>query len=134
MYDYRKEMKNDIEEYIRENVNKGDYSDKDEAYEALNDDLWTADSVTGNGSGSYTFSRSTAKEYVTDNIELATEALREFCTPAEDIADKFLNEDWEYFDVSIRCYLLGEVLGEALEELEDEGFFEEEEEPEEVNA
>ena len=134
MYDYRKEMKNDIEEYIRENVNKGDYSDKDEAYEALNDDLWTADSVTGNGSGSYTFSRSTAKEYVTDNIELATEALREFCTPAEDIADKFLNEDWEYFDVSIRCYLLGEVLEEALEELEDEGFFGEEEEPEEVNA
>jgi hypothetical protein len=77
------------------------------------------DSVTGNASGSYTFNRWTAKEYVADNMELLKDALDEFCTESRTIAEHFLNEDWEYFDVSIRCYLLGSVISEVLDELED---------------
>ena len=41
----------------------------------------------------------------------------EFGTSASDIGEKFLDEDWEYFDVSIRCYLLGQAISEVLDEL-----------------
>ena len=131
-YDYLEAMKNDIREYINENVERGQYTDRDEAEQQLNDDLWTVDSVTGNGSGSYTFNRCIAKEYVeADGEEYLREALREFCVDADTIAEKFLNADFEYFDVTIRCYLLGQALDEVLDELEEEGFFEEENEEEE---
>lgn len=59
MYDYRETIKADIRQYIEDNgtwLGLEDL-DKDELFETLNDNLWTADSVTGNGSGSYTFNR-----------------------------------------------------------------------------
>ena len=73
--------------------------------------------MTGNASGSYTFNSFKAKEYVTDNMDLVLDMTSEFGIEAETIAEHFLNEDWEWFDVSIRCYLLGECISEALEEL-----------------
>lgn len=122
MYNYNEEMKRDILEAIRENYTAEEIAeqmtDRDSFAEKLNDELWTDDSVTGNGSGSYTFSRATAKEYVTENIDLAAEALREFCLDSDTIAEHFLEEDWEYFDVTIRCYLLAGLIWEALEEIE----------------
>lgn len=116
-YDYREAMKDDIVQYIEENINLDEYEDNDELYEALDEDLWVADSVTGNGSGSYTFNREEAKKYVVDNMDLVGEMIEEFDIDTKTIGEKFKEQDWEYFDVSIRCYLLGEVLGEVLEEL-----------------
>lgn len=116
-YDYREAMKDDIVQYIEENINLDEYEDNDELYEMLDEDLWVADSVTGNGSGSYTFNREEAKKYVVDNMDLVGEMIEEFDIDAKTIGEKFKEQDWEYFDVSIRCYLLGEVLGEVLEEL-----------------
>lgn len=124
MYDYKQTMNDDIRDHIRENYAPEEIAeklrDRDEWEQELNDDLWIDDSVTGNASGSYTFNRAKAREYVQDNTELLQEALREFCTESETIAEKFLNDDWEYFDVTIRCYLLGSVLYEVLDELEKE--------------
>lgn len=124
MYNYKEEMKKDIIAEIEDTYSKEQIAermeDRDSFAEELNDDLWIADNVTGNGSGSYTFNRYTAKEYVTDNMELCIEALREFCVEAETIAEKFLSEDWEYFDVTIRCYLLGSMIEEALDQIENE--------------
>ena len=121
MYNYNKEIKEDIMNAINENYSTEQIAERlediDRFAEELNDDLWTDDSVTGNGSGSYTFNRYTAKEYVTENMELCIESLREFCVEAETIVEKFLSEDWEYFDVTIRCYLLSSAIWEALEEL-----------------
>lgn len=123
MYDYREAIKEDIKEYLK---NDAELSSNDIIYmddntrDSLYDDLWIVDSVTGNESGSYTCDSYKAKEYVQDNIDLCKEALEEFCVSAETIGDKFLNEDWEYFDVTIRCYLLGECLDTAIEELKDE--------------
>lgn len=116
-YDYREAMKDDIVQYIEENINLDEYEDNDELYETLDEDLWVADSVTGNGSGSYTFNREEAKKYVVDNMDLVGEMIEEFDIDTKTIGEKFKEQDWEYFDVSIRCYLLGEVLGEVLEEL-----------------
>ena len=119
-YDYREEMKSDIMDYI-----KYKYPDiqvtpdnREEWSEKLNDKLWVADSVTGNGSGSYTFNSYKAKEYIMDNMDLCTEALANFAVGMEEVADRFMQEDFEYFDVTIRCYLLGEMIETVLDELE----------------
>ena len=125
-YDYMEAMKSDIMDYIRNDVNTSEYADRDELDAFLNDELWTVDRVTGNGSGSYTFNRCKAEEYVNDNSDLLREALQEFCVEAETIAEKFLDADYEYFDVTIRCYLLGQAISEALDDMEDELTFEEE--------
>ena len=123
-YNYYLAMNDDIRDYIRENYTEEEIRENLENRstweEELNDDLWTEDSVTGNASGSYTFNRCKAEEYVTDNNDLLREALREFCVDAETIAEKFLDEEWEYFDVTIRCYILGSVLYEVLDEIEAE--------------
>lgn len=137
-YDYLEAVKDDVKEYIRNEVNVGDYSDRDEMGERLYDTLFCEDSVTGNASGSYTFNRYKAKEYIESDPEAYTyirELVGEYGMDAETVADKFLNEDWEYWDVSIRCYLLYQAVDKALEELEDSGeladYFEDEEEDEE---
>ena len=122
MYDYREAMKDDIKEYLTDNYTneelKEKMKDRDAFAEELNDDLWVTDSVTGNTSGSYTFNRWTAREYVTDNKDLLREALQEFCTDAQTIGEKVLDEEWEYFDVTIRCYLLYNMISEVLDEME----------------
>ena len=129
-YDYLESMKEDVLTAIKDQYTLADYENRDEFEQVLNDELWIDDGVTGNASGSYTFNSSRAQDYVTDNEELLKEALTEFCVDAETIADHFLNGDWEYFDVTIRCYLLGQAIAAALDELEEENAWEEEEEEE----
>lgn len=117
-YSYLDAMKSDIKDYIDENRDEYDWSDYDSVYEQLNDDLWVEDSVTGNGSGSYTFDRAEARSNVQDDPE-AMDYIRELISEfdeGETALEKFLDEDWEWFDVSIRCYLLGQVLSEVLDE------------------
>lgn len=124
MYDYKQAMNEDIRDHIRENYTPEEVieklQDRDEWESELNDELWAHDPVTGNASGSYTFNSWKAQEYVTDNTDLLREALRGFCTEPDTIAEKFLDGDWEYFDVTIRCYLLYSVIQEVLDELEEE--------------
>lgn len=117
MYNYMEAMKEDIKDYIEENDMRSEYDDPEELEEELQESLWIEDSVTGNGSGSYTFSSSMAKDYVSDNIDLCREALTEFCTESKTVADHFLNGDWEWFDVTIRCYLLYNAISEVVEEI-----------------
>lgn len=122
-YDYKEAVKSDIEDYIEENIDyikdEVDITDKDAVMEYLNDALWIEDSVTGNGSGSYTFSRAKAEEYV-KNDPRAKGYIQDMCeewgTDAATIGEKFMDDDWEYFDVSIRCFLLSEAIYEVIEE------------------
>lgn len=105
MYDYREAIENDIREWIKESGET--FSDRDEIY----DELFTNDSVTGNASGSYTCNAYKAREYVLgdDNAEdYIRELISEYCLDSETIASHLF--DWEYWDVSIRCYLLSSVL------------------------
>ena len=117
---YCEAVKKDVKNYINEEINFSDFDDLEELEQYLNDTLWTEDNVTGNASGSYTFNRLQAKEYVLCNMELLAEALEEFGTDSETIADKFLSEDWEYFDVTIRCYVLGGAISDALDDIRDD--------------
>lgn len=126
-YDYLEAMKSDVIDYIREEVNASEFSDREDLENKLNDDLFINDSITGNASGSYTFNSYTAKEYVFDNIDLLNEAITEFCED-DVIGEKFLNEEWEWMDVTIRCYLLGQAISEALDDIEEELIFADDEE------
>ena len=114
---YLEQMKSDILDYIREEGIAVTSENMEEVEEELNDTLWTVDSVTGNASGSYTFDNSTAKEYVVENMDLLKETISEFCIDSNTVVEKFLNDEWEYFDVSIRCYLLGNAISEVLDEI-----------------
>ena len=62
-YDYFENVKNDVIDFIKDNEINVNEVDREE----LNEQLWIEDSVTGNGSGSYTFNANKAKEYVDDN-------------------------------------------------------------------
>ena len=109
---YMDQMKDDILDYIKEEGITVTSENREEVEEELNDKLWTVDSVTGNASGSYTFDNETAKEYV-----VLKEMVTEFDIDAKTVAEKFINDEWEYFDVSIRCYLLGSAISETLDDI-----------------
>lgn len=105
-YDYLENVKEDIKNYIEEN-------EKELDFETLYDELFIEDSVTGNASGSYTFSTYKAEENLCHNMDLLKEACEEFCCEPK-------LDDAEWCDVTIRCYLLGQALQEVIEELEEE--------------
>lgn len=115
-YDYREAVKNDVMEYVKNEIDFSDFDTLEELEEHLNEELWTVDSVTGNGSGSYTFSTYEAEENICHNLDLLEEALEEFGSGA----DYLITNGAEAADVTIRCYLLGECIAAALEELEDD--------------
>lgn len=121
MYNYRKAICDDIRDYIKENYSdeelKKAIENRDEFEEDLNDSLWAEDSVTGNASGSYTFNRARAAEYVGENLDILAEICTEFGITAEKVGEKFLENDFEYFDVTIRCGLLSECIATVLDEM-----------------
>lgn len=132
MYDYLEQVTADVRDYVEQEIDLSDWAgDRDGLEEKLNDDLWTCDSVTGNASGSYTFNRIQAQIYVLDGMDELQEAVNEFGIDSETIGEKFLESDWEYFDVTIRCYLLGQAIAAVLDDLEEDGAFEEEDEEDE---
>jgi len=107
-YNYLENIKQDIKEYLKETDERD--------YEILYDELFLSDSVTGNASGSYTFSTYQAEQNLCHNLDLLKEALEEFgynCVQA-------LEKGAEFCDVTIRCYLLPFALSEVLEELKKE--------------
>lgn len=116
MYNYLEAVTADVVEYIKNEINLADYDSREELEEALNDELWTADSVTGNASGSYYCNAWKAEEALAHNWDLLAEALTEFGQDGTDV----LKQGAEAMDVAIRCYLLGQAIAEALEELEEE--------------
>ena len=117
MYNYREQMEADVENYLEENIKFIDYEDLDELKEKLQDVLWTEDNVTGNASGSYTFNRAEAKENVIDNLDLLKDACEEFDCKNE-FTDELFNGEWEWMDVTIRCYLLSEIVETIVGEME----------------
>lgn len=116
MYNYLEAVTADVVKYIKNEINLADYDSREELEEALNDELWTADSVTGNASGSYYCNAWKAEEALAHNWDLLAEALTEFGQDGTDV----LKQGAEAMDVTIRCYLLGQAIAEALEELEEE--------------
>lgn len=108
MYDYREAMTEDREGLEQQ----------------LNNDLWTEDSITGNASGSYYCNSYNAEESIAHNWNLLNEALDEFGQNNINVIEKGA----EWADVTIRCYLLWSVISDVLNEMEENGDFDESEE------
>ena len=115
-YNYLEAVTNDAKQAILENLNYWSFTNREELEEIANDELWINDSVTGNGSGSYTFSTWQAEENLCHNMDELEDACNEF---GQDIGEA-VKQGAEYCDVTIRCYLLGQAISAALDELEEE--------------
>ena len=113
-YDYYQAVKDDIKQYIEDHDVKVTTSNREELESSLYDEMFISDSVTGNASGSYTFNTWQAEENLCHNLDLLKEACEEFGSDCD------ILESAEGCDVTIRCYLLGQVLGEVLDELEED--------------
>lgn len=116
-YDYDANVKDDVLTYINEEIRPGEHWDRDELESFLNDELFWDDGVTGNGCGSYTRNRSQAKEYVLDNTDLLKESIEEFDSK-DKLIDWLFDDDYESMDVTIRCYVLGSCINDALDEID----------------
>ena len=83
MEDYRNQVLNDLLDYARE---MHEYNPAMTA-EQIMDEAWTADSVTGNGSGSYTFNTWEAQQNLSELIwgEELLEMYKEFGYDRSDI-------------------------------------------------
>ena len=112
-YDYLQAVIDDVKQYIADNEITVTTDNRDEIEQQLNEDLFTEDSVTGNASGSYTFSTYQAEENLSHNMDLLADALSEFgCTL------DYLEKGAEACDVTIRCYLLNQAISDVLDEIE----------------
>ena len=116
-YNYLEQVTTDAKEAILENMKYWSFNDREELEEVAHDELWADDGVTGNGSGSYFFSTWKSEEALCHNLDLLAEACEEF---GEDIGEA-VKQGAEFCDVTIRCYLLGQSIAAALDELEEEG-------------
>ena len=132
-YDYYAAMRQDVRNAIDEGYSLDEWRGRrDELEQKLNEDLWIDDGVTGNASGSYYCNSYKAMQAVMDNMELLQEALDEFGADYADIGRRFVAGDWEYFDVSIRCYLLSSVVADVLDDIEADGDLDELEDEEDA--
>lgn len=116
-YNYLEAVTADVLDYIKDEINLAEWKgNRDGLEEKLNDDLWTVDSVTGNASGSYYCNAWRAEEALAHNRDVLEEALAEFGQDGVNVIEKGA----EWADVTIRCYLLGQAIAEALDTLEDD--------------
>lgn len=116
VYNYEREVRSDVisygNEWLSYNNETVTEDNIDEIRDRLYEAMWTSDSVTGNGSGSYTFNRWIAEENLCHNMDLFLEAAKGF---SSDIAS-LMEEGAEAMDVTIRCYLFSQFLNEFLDE------------------
>lgn len=115
-YNYLEQVTSDAKDAILECMDEWDFNDRDELEQVAYDELLTDDSVTGNASGSYYCNAWKAEEAICHNWNLLADAIEEF-----DGNTDILRQGAEACDVTIRCYLLGQAVSNALDKLEEEG-------------
>lgn len=114
--EYIEETKENAKEYIKENWR---YLE-DKTTEEIQDDLFLADGVTGNGSGSFTFNTYKAQQNITELMfdEDFTNALK--WNFGQDLGE-LIKRGAEVVDVTARCLSLYEFdINEIIEEIKEE--------------
>ena len=121
MYDYRENVMCDIREWISDNEDSLEGLDRSDAYELVYDACWKEDSVTGNASGSYTFSRTLARDNFFSDLD-SDQYIWDMCEDGfstyEEVGKLMAQSDWEKVDVYIRCWLLNQCVTEVLDEMD----------------
>ena len=102
MYSYHDAIWEDIEEYLKQN----NIELTEENYDEVFENMFMDDSITGNASGSYTFNAYQAEENLAHNWDLLLEALKAY----DETSINILEKGPEWCDVTIRCYLLNQIL------------------------
>lgn len=116
-YDYRIEMANDILNYIQSNITFEDWEFRVDFEDYLYNELWADNSITGND-GNYYSTESDCEAFLAYNLDLMMEACEEFCVDMKTLLQHYHNGDLaRYLDCTIRCYLLGEVIYEILNDI-----------------
>ena len=115
-YSYPQHVKEDIEDYINDELDTGTFGllvqGDEDTIEDIRDDLFNEDYVTGNASGSYTMNTLKAEENLVGNWDLLEEAMSEF-----DLHVNPIKKGAEWCDSVIRCYLVDWCFTEALKEI-----------------
>lgn len=115
-YSYPENVKNDIKEYINDELDTGTFGllvqGDEDTIEDIRDTLFNEDSVTGNMSGSYTMNTRKAEENLIGNWDLLEEAINEF-----DLHVNPIKKGAEWCDSVIRCYLVDWCFTEAIKEI-----------------
>lgn len=118
-YDYLEAVTADAKQWLLDNY-EIDFICKAEDYSTFYDEMFIEDSVTGNASGSYTFNTWQARENLCHNWDLMEEANDEIVG----LENVIITSNWEfgaeYWDVTIRCYLLNQAIIKAIDEIKEE--------------
>lgn len=116
IYSYPSHVKNDIKDYINDELDAGTFGlliqGDEDTIQDVKESMFDQDDITGNGSGSYTFNTWKAEQNLMGNWDLLREAKEEL-QPNVDLIKK----GPEYCDVMIRCYLLDWCFNKALSEI-----------------
>lgn len=116
-YEYRTAMKKDILNYIDSNITLEDWEFRTDFEDYLYNELWAENSITGNYDNYYNTEIS-CEAYLAYNLDLMMEACEEFCVDMKTLLQHYHDGDLARFlDCTIRCYLLGEVLYDVLNEI-----------------
>lgn len=118
-YDYKQALRADIKDWILENnVIKEAIEQEwthEQLYDWLYDELWALDCITGNGAYGYAREEECEK-YISSNLSLYFEAAREFCDFPTGDTPWIREKPAQHMDTTIRCYLLGECIEDAIKE------------------
>ena len=112
-YDYERSMYYSVltalDDFTAEQLDDILSEDEDARWEYLDEHLWTSNTVTGNGSGSFFCNRWKAEAALAHNWGLIEDVKNEWGS------DFDFSSGAEYIDVCIRCFLASQIYGEVLE-------------------
>lgn len=114
-YDYLTSITMDIVDWMKRNdFDLNLYEDETEAFEALHDELWPLDSITGNGTHFYS-TEEECDDFLYKNINLVIEACGVFAIGICEL-DRAREKGIlsRRLDSVIRCRLLGRAITEAI--------------------
>lgn len=123
MYNYREAMVKDIVEYVQDNyMEPNPEMTREEYVEALNDELWGVDMITGNG-GFYYGTEEECASYIGYGLFDLIEVLEEWGYDfTKDMKEEFRRAPARYIDCLIRTHILYECIEVAVDKL---GYFKE---------
>lgn len=115
-----KQSLEDNKETILELLNEKsvDLRDEQEVVDTIVENFTYSDEITGNGSGSFTFSRSEARDIILDNLDDMVTILNEVGYNAfEEIGKALVEDNFEELDVIARTFVLSQSATEFASEL-----------------
>lgn len=120
MCSYKEQVRADVREWIENHKEQIEGLDRHDAYEFVYESCWVDDSVTGNASGSYTFSRWEARRNFfedDDSEEYIDQMIEDGFTTRESVGRAVQESQWELLDVTIRCWLLCDAVTDLIDEI-----------------